>query len=158
MPSEPDPCDPVTATLTIESTSYGTTTTQGTVRTTATSTLSQDFPIVGCSVEASSTATTTTGCAASATGPGAPACSDPPPVIVDSVVFLRDMFADTSALKAKLSADSQPNAQDGKKLDSFNVIEAPALGFTAFIYLTRVQENYINSLLNFGVSAPFVSR
>jgi hypothetical protein len=68
------------------------------------------------------------------------------------------MFADASALKAKLSADSRPDAQDGQKLDSFNVIEAPALSFTAFIYLTRVQESYIDSLGGFGVSAPFVSR
>ena len=71
FPSEPspkpEPCKTTTATLTIETTSYGTTTTQGTVRTTTTRILSSEFPILGCAVTDTSTATTVTACNAKPT-------------------------------------------------------------------------------------------
>ncbi|KAM7195912.1 hypothetical protein V8F20_007277 [Naviculisporaceae sp. PSN 640] len=122
-PPEPSACEPTTAMLTIESTSYGTTTTQGTVRTTATRTLSREFPLVGCAVEDVSTATTTQGCDAQPTPRAAAADED------------------------KLKRDSNPNVFGGRKLERFNVIEAPAVHFTAFIYLTNVREDYLQGEL-----------
>ncbi len=66
FPSEPspkpEPCETTTATLTIETTSYGTTTIQGSVSTTTTRILSSEFPILGCAVTDTSTATTVTAC------------------------------------------------------------------------------------------------
>jgi chitinase len=61
-PPKPTNCETVTATLTIESTSYGTTTTEGTVRTTATSTFSSEFPILGCALTNTAIGTTQTAC------------------------------------------------------------------------------------------------
>lgn len=48
--------------MTVESTSYGTTTVDGTVRTTKTETLSEGFDIIGCAPTDWSTAVTTTAC------------------------------------------------------------------------------------------------
>ncbi|KAK3984235.1 hypothetical protein QBC44DRAFT_388980 [Cladorrhinum sp. PSN332] len=63
-PLAPTPCEPVTATLTIESTSYGTTTTEGTVRTITTRTFSSEFPILGCALTDMAFSTSKTACAA----------------------------------------------------------------------------------------------
>ncbi|KAL2134442.1 hypothetical protein VTI74DRAFT_154 [Chaetomium olivicolor] len=179
LPPKPTPCEPTTAMLTIESTSYGTTTTEGTIRTTASRTFSREFPMLGCSVEDSTTAATTTACDAPtprAVAPArapmdegsdvdlvepafdnrlagrAPDCNDP--ALVDVVMYPENHFGDYSALKAKLSADSHPNSPNGRKLESFNVIEAPAVGLTAFIYLANVQTDYVLNELNgqFGLS------
>jgi chitinase len=67
FPSElakPTPCEVTTATLTIESTSYGTTTTEGTVRTITTRTFSSEFPILGCAITDATVATSVTACSA----------------------------------------------------------------------------------------------
>ncbi|KAI1854021.1 hypothetical protein JX266_001162 [Neoarthrinium moseri] len=171
-PPEPEACEPTTATLTIESTSYGTTTTQGTVRTTATKTLSREFPIVGC-VEDNTIATTVTACdrptaravapaagvPAKATGVSAasdllvggaaegrdltPRAGCDPPVLVDAVIFLENPTSSANPLRRKLTTDSASSAPGGPKLASFKVIEAPSAGVVAFFYLEKVQKNYL---------------
>jgi len=164
--------------LTIESTSYGTTTTQGTVRTTATRTLSREFPIVGCAVEDSAAATTTE--ARDTQRPraravavhvdvkegvvedheahalAARACEDP--VLVDAIVMPTDHYASHAGLKSSLTQESSPNALGGRKMESFHVIEAPAVGFTAYFYLTKVRKDYLTGQLlgKFGLSAEFM--
>jgi chitinase len=179
VPPEPAACEPTTAMLTIESTSYGTTTTQGTVRTTATQTLSREFPLVGCAVEDAATATTTQGCDAQPTpralaADGAGTALEPieepeqlvarqttgcnNPTLIDAVIIPTDHFANQGSLRSRLTQEARPDAFTGRKLESFNVIEAPALGFTAFIYLTKVREDYLTGQLlgNFGLTADYL--
>jgi hypothetical protein len=128
--------------------------------------------MLGCSVEDSTTAATTTACDAPTPRAVAPAgavtgglvelrendlvarADCDPPAVYDVVLYPTDPYADISALRTKLATDSQANAPGGKKMQSYNVIEAPAAGFTAFIYLTKVQADYVMSDLNgkFGVS------
>lgn len=126
--------------------------------------------MLGCSVEDSTTATTTTACDAPTPRAVAPArvltdvrrdldflesapynhlapranCN---PVLLDVVMYPANHFGDYSALKTKLRADSQANAPGGRKLDSFNVIEAPSVGLTAFIYLANVRADYVQNEL-----------
>jgi len=165
LPPKPAACEPTTATLTIESTSYGTTSTDGTVRTTASSTLSHEFPIVGCAVEDWSTATTKTACDARATW--SPLKNRDPDIvsdndglervtarqnsdsdsdcdeseILDALVWpASHTGGDKSGFLAKLDA-----AVAAGMLESYNVIEAKSAGFTAFIYLNKLVTDHWNS-------------
>ncbi|KAI9150631.1 Chitotriosidase-1 [Paramyrothecium foliicola] len=163
-PPQPNPCKPTTAKLTIESTSYGTTTTGGTVKTTSTKTFSREFPLVGCEIEDVSTAFTTTACArptARAVDPLATGTSSDDqsnaeeagaelairapntcgPKLIDYVVMPENHNTMLDALRQRLQADV------GKRLQGFNEISAPSVGFTGFFYLTQVEETYIEDVL-----------
>lgn len=180
VPPKPGACKPTSAILTIETTLYGTTTTQGTVSTTATRSFSSEFPIVGCAVEDVSISSIVTSCEVRVAAPTPRAVAGragdsesgsavvaldaesegrvvaragegcTPPEIVDAVLFPADHKAMSTLIQARLAWDKN----DGKLVD-FNVIDAPAAGFTAFIYLTRVRKDYLENELvgKFGVSA-----
>ncbi|RYO76931.1 hypothetical protein DL762_009601 [Monosporascus cannonballus] len=87
VPPEPNPCERTTTKLTIESTSYGTTTTQGTVRTTTTPTFSREFSMVGCAVKDTSTTSTTTACDAPTKRAVAPIAEDEDSEFAELVIF-----------------------------------------------------------------------
>jgi hypothetical protein len=156
VPEEPTSCERVTAMLTVESTSYGTSTKDGTVTTTASKTLSNEFPLVGCAAKDTATATTTKACNAQPTARAlglsagednentvdedgerlaarAPPCE---PDFVDAVFFPYNHY-DVSQLRARLI--SEQTAADGPKLESINEIRADRAGFTAFFYVKNYQ-------------------
>lgn len=169
-PPKPEGCEPTTAKLTIESTSYGTTTTRGTVSTTATQTFSREFPLVGCSVKDSATTSVTTGCDApskralpppmakntdtaqapavdtEAADESAALHARAPPACNgpkrDFVLWPTDHNTMLTALRAKLAADK------GTDLDDFHEVSAPSAGVTGFFYLTNAKQDYVSSLLS----------
>jgi chitinase len=160
LPTKPVPCEPVTATLTIQSTLYGTTTTDGTVRTTETRSFSSEFPLLGCALSDIDLGTTKTACIAHPTpraidhheeGQGlvplvarADDNCESGKRVIDVVLFPSNHLDDGAAIKAKLNADMSPDAPGGKKLDSFTVIESTTEPvFFAFVYIKQVQISYV---------------
>jgi chitinase len=162
LPPKPVPCEPVTATLTIQSTLYGTTTTDGTVRTTETRSFSSEFPLLGCALTDIDLDTTKTACIAQPTpraldhgeeGQGlvplaARADDDDCEVgnrIIDAVLYPLNHLDEEAAVRfrAKLTAEMSPNAEGGKKLDGFTVIESTDPVFFAFVYVKQVKLSYV---------------
>jgi len=166
-PATPVPCEPTTATLTIESTSYGTTSTDGTIRTTASATFSREFPILGCALTDATIATTTTACdapqrrAARATSAASAAGYDQTPEDAGAGVAL-DVRSTDNELAARAPTfcftfwdvvlypvNHFDAATDLKKklsqdinvrLAAFEVVESTDPVFVAFFYLTKAQK------------------
>jgi chitinase len=167
-PAKPTDCEPVTATLTIQSTLYGTTTTDGTVRTTETRSFSSEFPLLGCALTDIDLGTTKTACIPKPTprsvnGQEEEAqplaaradddCDDDPDRLVDVAIFPLDPLDDGTRFKDKLNADSNPESPEDKKFDSFTVIESTDPIFVAFVFVSQVKRSYLMSdlLLKHGL-------
>jgi chitinase len=165
LPPKPVPCEPVTATLTIQSTLYGTTTTDGTVRTTETRSFSSEFPLLGCALTDIDLGTTKTACIAQPTPraidhgeegqglmPLAARADDDCEAgnrIIDAVIYPSNHLDEAAAIgfKAKLTAEMSPNAEGGKKLEGFTVIESTDPVFVAFVYIKQVKLSYVTDHL-----------
>ncbi len=111
-PPRPTPCEVMTATLTIQSTSYGTTTTDGTVRTISTRSFSSEFPIMGCALTDTSIETTKTACAARSTHLLPRAAFETPRAIEPSQPAGDDMVAEPKRLRPRLLPRQEPS-EDG---------------------------------------------
>ncbi|KAK4675336.1 hypothetical protein QC764_0076990 [Podospora pseudoanserina] len=172
-PPAPNPCKPVTATLTISTTSYGTTKTQGTVRTITTRTMSSEFPILGCSLTDATFSVSETACA---TPQPAPRSLDERAVLDDVPselkedddtagsetrlkLFGRDcdtnmvdvIFIPTDPLSTNIRFRQQleVSRMEGH-VGGFTVIESTDPVFVAFFYVKKVSTAYANFLLNQG--------
>ncbi|KAK4176845.1 hypothetical protein QBC36DRAFT_378170 [Triangularia setosa] len=160
---------PVTATLTISTTSYGTTTTEGTVRTITSRTMSSEFPILGCALTDVTVSVSKTACASSRPTPrsindddGSPPASPLTPGAdnddcedenekADYVLVLDDPLSDMSEEQL---GDNLDQAFDDYHLEKWSLIGLDDPLFNAFIYLFDVTKAYAKSLEGkFGVGS-----
>ena len=156
-PAEPESCETVTAMLTIETTSYGTTTTDGTVTTTATRVLSSEFPMLGCALTDTSTATTVTACDARST-PTAVLGRRADPIITrggcEDENTMRDVFCtlhhpedpNPDVWLNQLNVDE--NAQEDHFEEFMPVSIRQPSNFVAFVFFTQVRLGYLEDRLN----------
>jgi chitinase len=161
-PAEPNPCETVTATLTIETTSYGTTTTGGTVTTTATRILSSEFPMLGCALTDTSTTTKVTACEARPTPASARRRradeATGPPIIerddCDNEDTRHDVYCtlnnpedeSTQVWINQLNMDEHDQTYQFKEFMPVG-IRNPST-YMAFVYFTQVRIGYLEQRLN----------
>ncbi|KAK0736577.1 hypothetical protein B0T21DRAFT_411737 [Apiosordaria backusii] len=168
-PPAPNPCKPVTATLTISTTSYGTTTTEGTARTITTRTMSSEFPILGCALTDATVSVSKTACATPRPTPrsiddeaagselgstlvtrddgedSGEDCDDSEKLI-DVVVVPDNPLSANSLIIDELNLAKTENHEGGKNLEDYTIISSATPTFVAFFYLKNVKEGYAKRL------------